>query len=352
MTNTAASDALQTEYFVLKDDSVGLDGVIAVHSTALGPGAGGCRFWNYPTRAAMMGDAARLARGMTYKNALADLPLGGAKAVLRRPRDTFDREVLFRTFGREVEKLGGRYVTAEDVGTTVSDMAIIANETRHVAGLAPVAGRPGGDPSPWTARGVFVALRHLAQTALDRPLADCTVAVQGVGNVGGALARMLHSEGAKLVLADTDSPRVAKLAAETGAMIMGARQVLAAKADIVAPCALGGVLDEATIAKLRARVVCGAANNQLARDEDGDRLAERGIVYAPDYVVNAGGIINVAAEHLGWAETEVACRVDATAQRLAQVLAHAAKLGVANNLAADALARESVAASAAARLAA
>jgi leucine dehydrogenase len=335
-------DELDTEYFVLRDEEAQLDGVIALHSSALGPGAGGCRFWHYPTREQMMADAARLARGMTYKNALAELPLGGAKAVLRVPDGPFDREKLFRAFGREVEKLRGRYLTAEDVGTCVADMAAIATETAHVAGLAQVADRPGGDPSPWTARGVFGAMDCLAQQHLGRSLADCTVAIQGVGNVGGALARLLHARGAKLILADTNSERLAKIATQTGAAVAAVSEFCGVKADILAPCALGGVFDATTTAKVRARIVCGAANNQLVAEADGVRLAERGVLYAPDCVVNAGGIINVAAEHLGWDNAEVVRRVDGTAERLARVLARADQLGVAPNLAADSLARERV----------
>ncbi|KWV95514.1 Glu/Leu/Phe/Val dehydrogenase [Erythrobacter sp. AP23] len=331
-----------TEYFVLRNEEAGLDGVIALHSTALGPGAGGCRFWHYSSRNEMLVDAARLARGMTYKNALAELPLGGAKAVLRVPDEPFDRAQLFRAFGREVAKLRGRYFTAEDVGTCVADMESIALETVHVAGLPQVSGKPGGDPSPWTARGVLAAMDNLAREHLARPLSDCTVAIQGVGNVGGALAKLLHSRGAKLVLADTNSDRVAKLAAETGAVVADVNEICGVEADILAPCALGGVFDAITVAKVKAKVVCGAANNQLVTEKDGVRLAERGILYAPDCVVNAGGIINVAAEHLGWDNQEVVRRVDGTAERLARVLARAEQSGQAPNLAADSLARERV----------
>lgn len=335
-------DELDTEYFVLRDEDAGLDGVIALHSEVLGPGAGGCRFWHYPSAKEMTMDAGRLARGMTYKNALAELPLGGGKAVLRVPDGQFDRAKLFRAFGREVQKLRGRYLTAEDVGTSVADMESIALETVHVAGLSQAAGKPGGDPSPWTARGVMVAMDHLARNHLGRPLSECTVAIQGVGNVGGALARLLHAEGATLVLADTNSERVAKIANETGAAVTAVSEFCAVDADILAPCALGGVFNAVTSAKVRAKIICGAANNQLASEEDGLRLADRGILYAPDCVVNAGGIINVAAEHLGWSIDEVVRRVDGTAERLARVLARAQQQGEAPSRAADNLARERV----------
>lgn len=335
-------DELNTEYFVLRNEEAGLDGVIALHSTVLGPATGGCRFWHYPSREEMMVDAARLARGMTYKNALAELPLGGGKAVLRVPEGSYDRAKLFRAFGREVEKLRGRYLTAEDVGTCVRDMEAISSKTTHVAGLTQLPGRPGGDPSPWTARGVFRAMEFLVKEHLGRPLSHCTVAIQGVGSVGGVLARLLHASGTRLVLADTNSERLAKVATETGASVVAVSEFCGVKADILAPCALGGVFSAASTAKVKAKIVCGAANNQLVSDADGVRLADSGVLYAPDYVVNAGGIINVAAEHLGWDNIEVVRRVDGTAERLARVLARADQLSVAPNFAADSLARERV----------
>lgn len=331
------------EFVMLKDEASGLEGVIAIHSRVLGPGAGGTRFWHYESHEAMLADAARLAEGMSYKNAMADLPLGGAKAVIRRPERPFDREALFAAFGRAVDRLGGRYVTAEDVGTTVEDMAVVRGETRHVAGLPLAEGRAGGDPSPLTARGVFVSMRHAVETRLRKPLAECTVAIQGVGHVGASLAAMLHEAGAKLILADVDSERVARVAVATGAEVTSVNQILAARADVLAPCALGGVLDAASIARLSARLVCGAANNQLATPADGARLADRGVLYAPDYVVNSGGIINVAAEYLGWSRAEVGVRVEATHERLERVWAHAEATGRTPNLAADELAQQAIA---------
>ncbi|WP_448663756.1 Glu/Leu/Phe/Val family dehydrogenase [Sphingomonas sp. CJ20] len=337
---------------LLQDAASGLDGVIVLHSTTLGPAAGGCRFWSYANRETMVADGCRLAEGMSYKNALADLPLGGGKAVLRRPEGAFDRDALFRAFGRAVESLRGAYVTAEDVGTQVADMAVVRDQTRHVAGLPLRGDRPGGDPSPWTARGVFLSMQLAAERSLGRPLSDCTVAVQGVGNVGAALARMLHRAGAKLIVADVDAAAVARIAIETGATVASVSAILSARADIFAPCALGGVLRHDTVGKLKARLVCGAANNQLAEPADGDRLADRGILYAPDYVVNAGGIINVAAEYLGWSSDEAARRVDKTAAHLARVLDHAAQAGLAPHAAADQLARLRIATGPAARRAA
>ncbi|PVX29401.1 Leu/Phe/Val dehydrogenase [Sphingomonas pokkalii] len=337
-------DSLVDEVVVLKDAGAGLDGVIAIHSTVLGPGAGGCRLWHYADGDAAFADAARLAEGMSYKNAMAGLPLGGAKAVLRRPQGDFDRVALFRAFGRAVARLNGRYVTAEDVGTSVADMEVVAGETRHVAGLPQLAGRPGGDPSPHTALGVFVSMAHAARRGLGRELSECTVAIQGVGHVGEALAHLLHGSGARLIVADIDSDRAACVAAATGAEVASTSQVLAAQADIFAPCALGAVLHAESIEALRARVVCGAANNQLATPADGARLAQRGILYAPDYVVNAGGIINVAGEYLGWAPEEVTMRVEATGARLAAVLDYAEAEDVPPHVAADTLARAAIAA--------
>jgi leucine dehydrogenase len=328
---------------ILSDPASGLEGVIVLHSTRRGPAAGGVRLWRYADRETLNADALRLAEAMAYKNALADLPLGGGKAVLRLPDGDFDRRRLFAAFGRAVASLDGAYVTAEDVGTTVTDMGFVRGETRHVAGLPRVAGRPGGDPSPWTARGVFVAMEEAARRRLGTGLDGLTVAVQGLGNVGSALCALLHEAGAKLIVADPRHGVAAEVACRYGADIMARGSILDARCDIFAPCALGGVINGAAGRRLRAKIVCGAANNVLASTEDGDRLAERGILLAPDYVVNAGGIINVAAEYLGWSEAEAAARVDATGQRLAAVLDHAEREGLAPHRAADALARQRLA---------
>jgi leucine dehydrogenase len=331
------------EVLRLDDAAAGLEGVIVLHSTRLGPAAGGCRIWPYADMAEATADALRLAEGMTYKNALAGLPLGGGKAVIRRPQGAFDRARLFAAFGRAVEGLGGRYVTAEDVGTTPEDMAHVAGATGHVAGLAHGAGRPGGDPSPHTARGVLKAMEVAVERRLGRPLGEITVAVQGLGHVGFALCRLLHAAGARLIVAEQRSELAARAAVAFGAEIAGTRTIVESKADVFAPCALGAVLDAESIPRLRASVVCGAANNQLATREDGVRLARRGILYAPDYVVNSGGIINVAAEYLGWSLEEVERRVARIGATLAAVLSHAEAADVPADQAADALAREALA---------
>ena len=324
---------------LIQDADAGLDGVIVLHSTRRGPAAGGCRVWRYADRAQRVGDAMRLAEAMTYKNALADLPLGGGKAVLNLPVGNFDRRRLFAAFGRAVAKLDGAYVTAEDVGTSVADIETVRSETRHVAGLSPRDGRPGGDPSPWTALGVFASMQEAVRRRMGSDLKGVTVAVQGLGNVGSALCGLLHDAGARLIVAEPRMGVAAEVACRFGAEIMNRDAILDARCEIFAPCALGGVLDRGGVERLRAQIVCGGANNVLATVEDGDRLADRGILYAPDYVVNAGGIINVAAEYLGWSTDKAAERVEATGQRLAQVLDHAERAGLAPHRAADALAR-------------
>jgi leucine dehydrogenase len=325
---------------VLRDAESGLDGVIVLHSTRRGPAAGGCRLWRYEDGAALTADALRLAEGMAYKNALADLPLGGGKAVIALPHGDVDRRALFRAFGRAVAELDGAYVTAEDVGTTVADMAAVREETYHVAGLTPVAGRPGGDPSPWTARGVFLSMHEAAQRRFGADLGDLSVAVQGLGNVGASLCGLLHDAGAKLIVAEPRPGIAAAIACRYGAEIMSREAILDARCDVFAPCALGGVIDTHAVRRIQAKLVCGGANNVLATADDGDRLADRGVLYAPDYVVNAGGIINVAAEYLGWSAGEAAARVEATGRRLVAVLDHADRHGLAPHRAADALARQ------------
>lgn len=309
----------------LEDKSAGLDGIIVVHSTTLGPGAGGCRLWHYPDLDQAFTDAFRLAEGMSYKNAMAGLPFGGAKAVLRRPDGPFDRTALFRAFGRAVAALGGRYVTAEDVGTSVADMHEVASETRHVAGLAAVGAAAGGDPSPWTAQGVFGAIEAGAAFALGSDLKGLTVAVQGTGNVGAELCRRLADAGARLVIADVAPGRRDRLATILGARVVGADAIASVEADIFVPCALGGVLDESTVAAMKAKLVCGGANNQLATREIADMLRERGIAYVPDYVANAGGIISVSAEYLGESAASVASRVAQIGPRVSAILEEASR---------------------------
>ena len=327
----------------LYDLEAGLDGFIAIHSTALGPGAGGCRLWSYSDASHALADAVRLAEGMSYKNALAGLPLGGAKAVLRRPEGEWDRVALFRAFGRAVEQLGGLYVTAEDVGTSVADMQEVATASRHVAGLPSAEGRAGGDPSPWTAKGVFDAMQVAAEFALGRGLEGLTVAVQGTGNVGADLCRRLADAGARLVIADVNPVRRDRLQAVHGAKVVDVSEIASVDADIFAPCALGGALDRESVGRMKAKLVCGAANNQLATPEVAALLLDRGIAYAPDYVVNAGGIINVSAAYLGEDERDVAVRVAAIGPRVGALLERAAREGRSPAVVADEMAEAVIA---------
>jgi leucine dehydrogenase len=312
----------------LHEEQSGLDGVIVIHSTVLGPGAGGCRFWSYDSLSDAMADASRLAEGMSYKNAMAGLPFGGAKAVIRRPEKSFDRRALFRAFGRAVAELNGLYVTAEDVGTTVADMTEVSGETRHVAGLDKGSRNAGGDPSPWTAQGVFEAMQAAARRQLGSELHGLTVAIQGTGNVGAGLCRRLADAGAKLVIADIDPRRRDRLAKILDAKVVGVEEIARTNADIFAPCALGGALTPRTVAEMQARLICGGANNQLATPDVADILLERNISYVPDYVANAGGIISVSAEYLGEDRASVAERVALIGPRVAGILEEAAWSGL------------------------
>jgi len=318
-------------------EAKGFAGVIAVHNTALGPAAGGCRIWDYDSAADALTDALRLSRGMTYKNAMADLPLGGGKAVIYRINT--DRVEAFRAFGEAVEKLGGRYITAEDVGASVADMRAIAGTTSYVAGIPKEHGQAGGDPSPMTALGTFVSIKAL----LGGSVQGRTIAVQGVGNVGFNLCKLLSAEGAKLVVADVNRANLQRAEA-LGVELAPVDQIHAVQADVFSPCALGAGLNAQSIPELGAPIICGAANNQLATETDGARLVERGITYAPDYVVNAGGIINVSAEYLGEAADVVEARVRAIAPRLLRVLETAKGENLTPHQAADRIVREKLAA--------
>lgn len=285
-------DAHEQVVFV-HDAATGLRAIVAVHNTTLGPGVGGVRFWPYADDDAALADALRLSRGMTYKSALAGLPFGGGKSVIFGDPRRDKSPALMAAFGRAVDRLGGRYVAAEDVGTNVADMDAIATATRHVAGTSATS----GDPSPWTAYGVYEAIRaaiRFARGRADGDVAGLTVAVQGLGAVGTAVARLLHEAGAKLIVADVRAEAVDRAVAAFGATPADPATIHAVAADVFSPCALGAVLNDETIPVLGARIVAGSANNQLAEDRHGAMLARRGVLYAPDYVVNAGGIIAVA----------------------------------------------------------
>jgi leucine dehydrogenase len=334
-------DAHETVHFA-HDAASGLHAVIAVHSTHLGPAAGGCRHWAYADDAAALTDALRLSRGMSYKNAMAGLPMGGGKGVILKSDTAPKTEALLEAFGRTVELLGGRYVTAEDVGMADADMVVIGRRTRHVSGLPTITGGGvGGNPAPSTAEGVFVGMRAAVAHKLGRHgFAGVHVAIQGLGSVGGALAEKLAVAGARLTLADIDGERARGYAARLGATAVAVDAIAGVAADVFSPNAMGAGLDAATIAGLNVAIVAGAANNQLATPQDGARLEARGILYAPDYVINAGGIIAVVAEYLGHGDTaSVARAIAAIEGRLADLFVAADVSGLATDAVADAMAR-------------
>lgn len=325
---------------LFRDAASGLTAVIALHSTHLGPGAGGTRFWHYADPSDAITDVLRLSRGMSFKNAMAGLPMGGGKGVILADSLRTKTPEMLAAFGRAVDSLGGRYVTAEDVGVTDADMVAISKETRHVSGLPVAAGNAGGDPGPTTAKGVYLGVRAAIARALGKSdPAGVHVAVQGVGSVGGGLARLLAKDGVKLTLADVDAERAKALADELGAVAVSSSEIMTVQADVLSPCALGAVLDERSIAALQVGVVAGGANNQLATPADADRIHARGILYAPDYVINAGGIINVALEYLGQGDrAEVEKRVALIPGRLEQIWSESAATGVPSAVVADRMA--------------
>ena len=285
------------EIVMCSDPSVGYRGILAIHSTKLGPALGGTRFWQYASDEEAITDALRLSRGMTYKNAVAGLHLGGGKSIIIGDNKTKAREKIFRAHGRFVESLGGRYITAEDVGTSTKDMDYVHMETGHVAGLA----GKSGDPSPVTAHGVFRAVQASANRKWGSDsLEGKTVTIMGCGSVGTYLAKELHEAGAKLIVSDIDSAKAARVAKMTGAKIVEDDAIFSSDADIFSPCALGGIINDETIPRLKVQIVAGGANNQLLEERHGDELQRRGILYAPDYVANAGGVINVYGEVAGW----------------------------------------------------
>jgi leucine dehydrogenase len=282
------------------DKGTGLRAIVAIHDSRLGPALGGCRFLPYDTDEDAVIDALRLARGMTYKAALAGLAHGGGKSVLIRPKQHFDRVAMFRAFGRFVNDLGGHYITAEDSGTGLEDMEVIRTVTKHVTGVDTAHGG-SGDPSPFTALGVRRGIEACVKHRLKRPsLEGVHVAVQGVGHVGYHLCKELHASGAKISVADVDPLKAERAERELGASVVPLDRIFEIACDVIAPCALGSALNDDTIPRLRARIVAGAANNQLAQPRHGDDLHARGILYAPDYAINAGGLVNVAQEVLGY----------------------------------------------------
>ena len=283
---------------VARDPESQLHAIIAVHDTTLGPALGGLRMWDYPSEDAALTDVLRLSRGMTFKSAIAHTGLGGGKSVIIGDPKTLKSEALYRAMGRFIDSLGGQYITAEDVNTTIKDLEVVSQETKYVTGLSRASGS-SGNPSPYTARGCFLGIQHCVERAFDgASLEGKHVVVQGVGAVGSTIARELAEAGARLSIYDMRKDRVDVLAKEIGATPLEADAVLKTPCDVLAPCALGAIFNDDTIKALDCKVVAGCANNQLATRAHGDMLRARGILYAPDYVINAGGIINVAVELL------------------------------------------------------
>lgn len=328
------------------DKASGLKAIIAIHSTALGPAAGGCRLWGYASDDAALTDALRLSQGMSYKNAMAGLKFGGGKAVIIKGNNFSGSDSLYEKFGEFVEKLNGDYVTAEDVGMTVDIMQTIAHRTKHVSGLPKKGGHAGGDPSPKTSWGIFKGIEAAVRFKLGRDSVEgLTVAIQGAGHVGYYLSKYLSSAGASIVVADLAEARTQRICNEFGATAAAIDEILYQPVDVLAPCALGAVLTEESIPRLRTQIVAGGANNQLAFDADGQRLVDAGILYAPDYVINGGGIINVSCEYYGDVDDdEVLQQVAAIGPRLTGIFEAAAASGKPTNEIADTMAKEIIAA--------
>ena len=320
-------DAHETVHFV-DEARHGLRAIVAIHSTHLGPSAGGCRFWHYDNPSDALTDALRLSRGMSYKNAMAGLPFGGGKAVILASPDRHKSPELLAALGKAIDGLCGRYVTAEDVGMSVADMVEVRRQTRYVAGL-PTDGGVGGDPGPHTSLGVFQGIKAAVRRALGKEsVENLHIALQGAGSVATGVAMHAFAEGAKLSIADVDQHKAKRLAESVGGRVVDPDEVLFSEADVVSPCALGAILNEESIPKLNTPIVAGGANNQLATRGDGDRLKERGILFAPDYVINAGGIISVCLEYMGETDAGVVRRrIDTIPERLEQIWNESAETG-------------------------
>ncbi|HWJ37892.1 MAG TPA: Glu/Leu/Phe/Val dehydrogenase dimerization domain-containing protein [Sphingomicrobium sp.] len=325
----------------ITNEKCGLKAIIAVHSTHLGPAAGGARFWNYAKDEEALVDALRLSRGMSYKNAMAGLPLGGGKSVILADKDRSKSPQMLHAFGKAVDGLCGRYVTAEDVGINVSDMIEVARSTKFVAGLPNSAGDVGGDPGPHTSLGVFLGIKAAVKWALGKDsLSGLHIAMQGAGSVATGVALHACAEGARLTIADVDQAKAQKLADATGGKVVSTDEILGLEADVVSPNALGAILTEESIAALKSPIVAGGANNQLATPEDGKRLHARNVLYAPDYVINAGGIINVCTEFLGDGDLSlVRRRIEGIPRRLEQIWSEGAETGRDPAAVADAMAQ-------------
>ena len=330
------------EVHFVQDKESGLKAIIAIHDTTLGPALGGTRMWTYESEEAALVDALRLSRGMTYKNAAAGLNLGGGKTVLIGDPRKDKSEAKFRAFGRFIQGLNGRYITAEDVGTTVEDMDIIYEETDFVTGISPAFGS-SGNPSPATAFGLYKGMKAAVKEAFgDDSLEGRVVAVQGVGSVAYHLCRYLHEEGAKIIATDIHKEAVKRVVEEFGATAVNPEDIYSVECDVFSPCALGAIINDETIPKLKAKVIAGSANNQLKEDRHGDMLYELGIVYAPDYVINAGGVINVADELYGYNRERAMKKVEQIYNNVEKVFAISKRDGIPTYLAADRMAEERI----------
>jgi leucine dehydrogenase len=322
------------------EPSCGYIGIIAIHDTTLGPALGGTRFWQYPSTDDAILDALRLARGMTYKAAVAGLNLGGGKAVIVGDHRRTDREILFRAHGRFIESLGGRYITAEDVGTSPADMEFVKRETDHVAGLQGLS----GDPSPVTGYGVYMGMKAAAKKRWGNDsLSNRTVAIQGCGKVAYYLAEQLHAEGASLIVTDIDEGKMRRLAEEMGARTVAPDAIYDQEADIYAPCALGSTINDDTLARLKVEIIAGGANNQLEDEEKHGRMVEeKGFLYAPDFVINGGGLINVYGEIEGWSQERAKRKAQEIYDTIFNVFTIAERDSIPTFLAADRLAEERI----------
>lgn len=327
---------------VCQDKESGLKAIIAIHDTTLGPALGGTRMWTYESEEDAFEDALRLAKGMTYKNAAAGLNLGGGKTVIIGDPRKDKNEAMFRAFGRFIQGLNGRYITAEDVGTTVADMDLVYQETEYVTGISPAFGS-SGNPSPVTAYGVYVGMKAAAKEAFgDDSLEGRTVAVQGVGNVSYKLCDYLHKEGAKLVVTDINKEAVKRAVDDFGAKAVDVDDIYSQDVDIYSPCALGATINDDTIPQLKARVIAGAANNQLRESRHGDIIQEKGIVYAPDYVINSGGVINVSDELIGYNRERALKKVETIYDSISKIFEISKRDGIASYKAADRMAEERI----------
>ncbi|MGE8037779.1 leucine dehydrogenase [Lysinibacillus sp. KCTC 33748] len=326
-----------------QDEASGLKAIIAIHDTTLGPALGGARMWTYASEENAIEDALRLARGMTYKNAAAGLNLGGGKTVIIGDPFKDKNEEMFRALGRFIQGLNGRYITAEDVGTTVTDMDLMHEETNYVTGISPAFGS-SGNPSPVTAYGVYLGMKAAAKEAFGSDsLEGRTISVQGLGNVAYKLCEYLHNEGAKLVVTDINQAAIDRVVNDFDATAVAPEEIYSQEVDIFAPCALGAILNDETIPQLKAKVIAGSANNQLQDSRHGDYLHELEIVYAPDYVINAGGVINVADELYGYNRERAMKRVEGIYDSLEKIFAISKRDGIPTYVAANRLAEERIA---------